>query len=251
MKSLNPATVALATLLALCTLPAYAGKTQDAPDPEAVLEKLAPKPLTQRVAVSIYAFRSEVQEVPDNGATDMFMTALVKSGQFRVVERARVNEGVLQEKRMNGGGMTTGDSAEKKLRGAQYLFEGAVSEANPEKDSKQGGFNIGGLSFGGGNSKDSIAVDVRILDADTGDVLDSVAVKIPLKSSTIGVSGTAALAQTLASMHGESASALTPDVNLQKTHRDGVDETVRTAIETAVLQIINRVQLTADVAKAN
>jgi curli biogenesis system outer membrane secretion channel CsgG len=189
--------------------------------------------------------------VPDNGATDMFMTALIKSGQFRVVERARLNEGVVQEKRLNGSNMTTGSTAEKKLRGAQYLFEGAVTEANAGQDAKQGGISVGGLSFGGGGSKDSIAVDVRILDADTGDVLDSVAVKVPVKSSNLGVSGTAALAQTLASMRGQSANPLTPDVNLQKSHRDGVDETVRAAIETAVLQLVKRVELPADANNTN
>jgi curli biogenesis system outer membrane secretion channel CsgG len=118
MKPLTPATVVFAAFLAVSTLPAHAGKTHDAPDPAAALEKLQPKPLNQRVPVSIYAFRSEVQDVPDNGATDMFMTALIKSGQFRVVERARLNEGVVQEKRMNGANMTTGSTAEKKLRGA-------------------------------------------------------------------------------------------------------------------------------------
>lgn len=251
MKPLTPATLVLTALLAAVALPAQAGKAQETLPSADALEKLAPKPLNRRVAVSIYEFRSTVQEVPDAGATDMFMTALIKSGQFRVVERARLNEGVVQEKRMNGASMTTGSTAEKKLRGAQYLFEGAVTEANPGQDAKQGGISIGGLSFGGGGSKDSIAVDVRILDADTGDVLDSVAVKVPVKGSTVGVSGTAALAQTLASMHGGSASALTPDVNLQKSHHDGVDEAVRTAIESAVLQLVKRVELPTDAANTN
>ena len=251
MKLLIPVTIVLAASLAICAVPAHAGKTPDPPDPAVALEKLTPKPLNQRVPVGIYAFRSEVQEVPDSGATDMFMTALVKSGQFRVVERARLNEGVVQEKRMNGANMTTGSTAEKKLRGAQYLFEGAVTEANAGQDAKQGGISIGGLSFGGGGSKDSVAVDVRILDADTGDVLDSVTVKIPVKGSNTGISGTAAFAQTLASLHGKDANPLTPDVNLQKSHHDGVDEAVRAAIDTAVLQLVKRVELPADTNNAN
>lgn len=251
MKLLTSATLVLTVCLAICAVPAQAGKAEDPPDPAAALEKLAPKPLNQRVAVGIYAFRSEVQQVPDSGATDMFMTALIKSGQFRVVERARLNEGVVQEKRMNGASMTTGSTAEKKLRGAQYLFEGAVTEANAGQDAKQGGISIGGLTLGGGGSKDSVAVDVRILDADTGDVLDSVTVKVPVKGSTAGISGTAAFAQTLASLHGQSANPLTPDVNLEKSHHDGVDEAVRAAIDTAVLQLVKRVQLPTDANNAN
>ncbi len=92
---------------------------------------------------------------------------------------------------------------------------------------------------------------MRILDADTGDVLDAVAVKIPLKSSTVAISGTAALAETVAAMHGKSANPLTPDVNAQKSHRDGVDETVRAAIDTAVLQLVKRVELPTDASKTN
>jgi curli biogenesis system outer membrane secretion channel CsgG len=245
MKPYSPATLVMAALLGACTLGAQAADAPPA-DPAAALEKLAPKPLNQRVPVGIYAFRSEVQQVPDTGATDMFVTALIKSGQFRVVERARLNEGVVQEKRMNAANMTTGATAEKKLRGAQYLFEGAVTEANAGQDAKQGGISVGGLTFGGGGSQDSIAVDVRILDADTGDILDSVAVKVPVKSSNAGVSGTAAFAQTLAAMHGQSANPLTPDVNLQKSHTDGVDEAVRAAIDTAVLNLVKRVELPAE-----
>ena len=250
MKAFSLVILALTTLTTVGS-PAFAGKNTAPPDPEAALQALTPKPLNQRVPVSIYAFRSEVQEVANNGATDMFMSALVHCGQFRVVERARVNEGALQEKRMNGSGMTTGSSAQKKLRGARYLFEGAVTEANAGQDANQGGINIGGLTLGGGKGKDSIAVDVRILDAETGDVLDAVSVKIPVKSSSVGVSGTAALAETVAEMHGKSANGLTPDVNVQKSHRDGVDATVRAAIDTAVLQIVKRIDLPADDSQAN
>ena len=146
---------------------------------------------------------------------------------------------------MNGAGMTTGSSAEHQLRGAQYLFEGAVTEANAGENSKQGGINIGGLQLGGGRSHDSVAVDVRILDADTGDVLDAVNVRLPLKNSSGDISGTAALAGTLASMSGRNVNALTPDVSAQSSKRDGVDQVVRTAIETAVLQLVKRIDLPA------
>ncbi len=112
-------------------------------------------------------------------------------------------------------------------RGARYIFEGTVSEANPGADQKQGGINIGGLNLGGGKNKDTIAVDVRILDANTGDVLDSISVSEVLNDSAVGIGGTAAFANTLASMSGHSASPLTPDVNYQSAHRESVDKALR------------------------
>lgn len=210
------------------------------------LAALPPKPLEQRVPVTIYEFHSGVQSVSVAAATDIFTTALIESHQFRVVERNRLNQGVNYEKQLNAAGQATGDAAQHQLRGARYIFEGTVSEANPGADQKRGGISIGGLSLGGGKAKDTLAVDVRILDANTGDVLDSVSVSKVLNDSAVGVGGTAAFASTLASMSGHSSSPLTPDVNYQSAHKESVDKALRACIETSVLALIKRVDLGGD-----
>ncbi len=210
------------------------------------LAALPPRPLEQRVPVTIYEFHSGVQEVSVAAATDIFTTALIESHQFRVVERNRLSQGVIPEKQMNGAGMTTGDAAQHQLRGARYIFEGTVTEANAGADQKQGGVSIGGLTLGGGKNKDTIAIDVRILDADTGDVLDSVSVSKALSDTAVGVGGTAAFASTVASMSGHSASPMTPDVNYQASHRESVDKALRACIETSVLALIKRVDMNAN-----
>jgi curli biogenesis system outer membrane secretion channel CsgG len=215
------------------------------------LASLPPKPLEQRVPVTIYEFHSGVQSVNVAAATDIFTTALIESRQFRVVERNRLNQGVVYEKQLNGAGQATGDAAQHQLRGARYIFEGTVSEANPGADQHQGGVSIGGLSLGGGKSKDTIAVDIRILDANTGDVLDSVSVSKVLNDSAVGVGGTAAFAGTLASMSGHNASPLTPDVNYQSSHKESVDKALRACIETSVLALIKRVDLSANSSGSN
>lgn len=207
------------------------------------LGALPPKPLEQRVPVTIYEFHSGVQEVQVGAATDMFTTALIESHQFRVVERNRLAQGVMQEKQLNSAGLTTGDVAKSQLRGARYIFEGTVSEANAGAEQHQGGINIGGLSLGGGKKKDTIAVDVRILDASTGDVLDSVSVSKALTDVGAGIGGTAAFASTVAGMSGHSVSPLTPDVNYQTSRRESVDRAVRACIEASVLELIKRVEL--------
>ncbi len=233
------------TFLIACLVPLAPVIAADNAAPASVLDNLAPKPLNQRVAVAIYEFRSQVSEITASTATDMFTTALVKSRQFRVVERNRLNEGVGQEKRINAAGQTTGTTAQKALRGAQYLFEGAVTEANSGVDSHQGGINIGGLQLGGSKNKDVISIDVRILDADTGDVLDSVTIARPVKAVSASISGTAALASTIAAAHGGVASAYTPDVSVQSARQAGIDATLRGCIEDAVLELAKRVDLPA------
>ncbi len=212
------------------------------------LKALPPKPLSQRVPVTIYEFRSSVQEVDAAALTDVFTTALIKSGQFRVVERARLNQGVVMEKQLNGAGHTTGDTAQHQLRGARYIFEGTVSQANPSEDTGQGDINIGGLSLGHGSNRDVVGIDVRIVDADTGDVLDAVDVSHELKNSSASVSGTAALISSVASLSGHSADPLTPDVNYQGSHKESLNAALRACIEDAVLQLAQRVELSADTA---
>jgi curli biogenesis system outer membrane secretion channel CsgG len=209
-------------------------------------DSLPAKPLEQRVPVTIYEFHSGVPDVSVAAATDIFTTTLIESRQFRVVERNRLNQGIVYEKQLNGAGQSTGDAAQHQLRGARYIFEGTVTEANAGADQKQGGVSIGGLSLGGGKNKDTIAVDVRILDANTGDVLDSVSVSKVLNDSNVGVGGTAAFASTLASLSGHSASPLTPDVRYQSAHKESVDKALRACIETSVLALIKRVDLGAN-----
>jgi curli biogenesis system outer membrane secretion channel CsgG len=212
------------------------------------LASLPPKPLEQRMPVTIYEFHSGVPSVSVGAATDIFTTALIQSGQFRVVERNRLNAGVVYEKQLNAAGMATGDAAQHQLRGARYIFEGTVSEANAGEDQKQAGVNIGGLTLGGAKNKDTIAVDVRIIDANTGDVLDSVSVSKVIDATAAGVGGTAGFVGTLSSMTGHTASPLTPDVNLQTSHKEGVDRALRACIESAVLALIKRVDLSSTAA---
>jgi curli biogenesis system outer membrane secretion channel CsgG len=243
---LRAAIVSVAVSCALCANVAYA----EGEDPvvqsskqSQALASLPPKPLEQRVPVTIYEFHSGVPDVSVAAATDIFTTSLIESHQFRVVERNRLSQGVIQEKQLNGAGQATGDAAQHQLRGARYIFEGTVTEANAGADQRQGGVNIGGLTLGGGKNKDTIAVDVRILDANTGDVLDSVSVSKVLNDSMVGVGGTAAFASTVASMGGHSASPMTPDVNYQSSHKESIDKALRSCIETSVLELIKRVDM--------
>jgi curli biogenesis system outer membrane secretion channel CsgG len=207
------------------------------------LESLPPKPFDQRLPVTIYEFHSGVPAVSVGAATDIFTTALIRSGQFRVVERQRLSQDIVREKQLNAAGQADGDTAQKQLHGARYIFEGTVSEANASEDQRQGGVNVGGLSLGGGHNHDAIGVEVRIVDADTGDVLDSISVTKALSDTSVNVGGTAAFVSTLASLRGRVANPLTPDVNYQSSHQESVDKALRACIESSILALIKRVDL--------
>jgi curli production assembly/transport component CsgG len=198
-----------------------------------------PRRQGERVAVTIYEFRSLLPAMNARTATDMFTTALVQSGQFRVVERSRLNDGVVREKQLHQAGWASGDAGQRQLRGAQYIFEGTVSEANVAESQGSAGVNIAGMQIGVGGSRDSIAIDVRILDAASGDTLDAVTVRKPIASRERGVAGIGNLIATVMAQRGRS-SPYVPDAQAQARSSEGVDAAVRAAIEEAVLQLARR-----------
>lgn len=232
----------LLAAVALLTLQAPAEvRAQPQTDASAGAQQLKKLPRKQgdRVAVTIYEFRSMLPAMSARSATDMFTTALVQSGQFRVVERGRVNEGVVREKQLQQAGWATGNAAQQPLRGAQYIFEGTVSEANVQESANSGGINIAGMQIGGGKSQDSIVIDVRIIDAANGDVLDALTVRKPINATSAGVSGVGNLAATILGRRGKDTTYV-PDVQAQNQQREGIDSATRAAIEEAVLQLARR-----------
>jgi len=231
--------LAAAALLAGCAATPYEAPQADSRPTAQALKKL-PRKAGEPVAVSIYEFRSTLSEVSARAATDMFKTSLVQSGQFRVVERSRLNEGVIREKQLNAQGMSTGNSARKPLRDARYLFEGAVTEANSSETQRSGAINVAGMEVGGGSNTDTIAIDVRIVDAASGDIVDSITVRKALKSDSASVSGIGSLLTSVLSSRGRTPSVYTPDVRASQNRREGVDAALRAAIDHAVLELTKR-----------
>jgi curli biogenesis system outer membrane secretion channel CsgG len=231
------ASVTLAVLLGT-VLTAWGWGNEDPQlDNSATTEKLESLPRVEgdRKVVTIYEFRSSVPEVSSAAATDMFTTALIKSGTFAVAERQRLNQGVALEKQLNAMGQTTGTVAQSQLAGAEYIFEGTVSEANSQASKTGLGGVFKGLGVEKSGEKATIGIDVRVVSAATGEVLDSVNVRKPVKSGGFSVSGVGAFAQKLTKKNLNGA-----DVNIGHEGREGVDEALRACIEEAVYQLVKR-----------
>lgn len=193
-----------------------------------------------RPVVAIYEFRSGVNEVGARATTDLFITALVRSGQFRVVERSRLDEGVIKEKQLGAQNLATGDVAQTQLAGARYLFEGAVTEANASENQRASGVSIGGMEIGGGSNKDVIAIDVRVLDAATGEILDVVTVRRDINTTSSKVAGVGNLLAAVAGQRGRMPAIAPPDIHVEQQHKDSLDLALRSAIEEAVHTIAGK-----------
>jgi len=193
------------------------------------------EPLT----VSIYEFRSSLGDLSARSATDMLKTALVRIGRFCVVERSRLNEGVLREKQLNGQGLSSGTTAQQKLRDARYLLEGAVTEANASTTQHSAAVSIGGLQLGGGTNQDEIVIDLRVVEVATGDVVATSTVHKTLNAENVSVGGLGTLIGNVLAQRGRTV-AYVPDAQATSGRRDGVDSTLRAALEQAVAELASR-----------
>jgi curli biogenesis system outer membrane secretion channel CsgG len=225
---------AAAVLLVLGPGAAFAGSHDDGDAPQvessgtsAALEALPRLPVAQRKIVTIYQFRSGVAGIQNQAAADMFTNALMESGAFLVAERQMMAD-LAAEKGLNATGRSDGDSAQHPVAAAQYIFEGAISEDNETQDQSQNSFSLGGITVGGQSQKGKIAIDVRVVDANTGLVMDSIAITKVIRSGGGGISG------SISSM------SLAPGITSQSNHNDGVDAAVRACIEAAVLELVKR-----------
>lgn len=233
-------------LLALCCSGSSAVRAEGSDpvsDRSSTTQKLQSLPqvaLASRPMVTVYEVTSNVSEIDARAATAMFTTALIKSKQFRVLERNKIANGVAREREMNQTGVSSGNSATKQIKGANVIFEATFSEATAAKSSNSGGFSIGGMQLGGGGSKDEVGMDVRVISVGTGEVLDAINVRKEVESSQNSVSGIGSLLGTLAANRGQDLQGLNPDASFQSARKEGMDRAMRALMEQAIFELAQR-----------
>jgi curli biogenesis system outer membrane secretion channel CsgG len=150
----------------------------------------ADKSTKPRLAVLEFKNKADNQWWYSGGAEaaqDVFVTELVKSGKFRVVEREQL-AALMEEKNLTLSGDVDPSTAVKigKLLGVNYLLTGAVTE--------YGNTNVGGGGFGvsAGKRKFVAALNARLIDTSTGEVVwadEASKEEASVKVSVFGVGG--------------------------------------------------------------
>ncbi len=109
-----------------------------------------------------------------SGMAEMLTTALIKSNRFIVVERQAIQD-VLTEQDFGASGRTTQEAAARfgKLLNAQILVRGAVTEFSRASTGGGQAFRYKGFSLGMRGGTAHVAVNIRLYDSTTGQVLDS------------------------------------------------------------------------------
>ncbi|HDL17933.1 MAG TPA: hypothetical protein ENH29_02645 [Bacteroidetes bacterium] len=120
------------------------------------------------------------------GMSDMLVTALVKSKNFKVYERSALDK-ILKEQKLGRSGAVTLQTAAKvgKLLGVQYAIIGAVTEFGYTKGGVGG--RLKGVRLGVSKYEAVVAIDVRFVNTETGEIVFSDNVRKSKKKSGLSV----------------------------------------------------------------
>ncbi|OGW45576.1 MAG: hypothetical protein A2Y66_04090 [Nitrospirae bacterium RBG_13_41_22] len=145
----------------------------------------------KRIAVT--KFENKVRGVYGNwslgeGFGEMLTTELMKTGRFIVVERQALQD-IVGEQELGQTGLVRQESAAKvgELLGAQIIVRGVVSEFDMAESGGGGGIGIAGFRLGAKTSNAHVAVDIRLIDTNTGQVLYSHNAAGHAEASGVGV----------------------------------------------------------------
>lgn len=128
------------------------------------------------------------------GLREMLVTALMNSNRYRVVERQALNA-IMQEQELGASGAAQAGGAQRgQIKTADLIITAAVTEFEPEAGGGGAGIGggggiagalVGGLLSGAMN-KSHMALDIRIVDASTSEVLAATRVQGQAKDFSAG-----------------------------------------------------------------
>ncbi len=128
---------------------------------------------------------------PGDGMADMLITALVKSGKFKVFERAALNE-ILAEKNLSESDLANPSvEVARKLEIGDILVKATITEFGYKEETIGGSASkLLGKSIGGGVTTYTarVAVDLRLISIGTSEVLLAEDVAASENSRSLGVS---------------------------------------------------------------
>jgi len=122
-------------------------------------------------------FSIHFKEIGD-GMRDMLTTALFNTNRFIVLEREQL-ETVMKEQDLGASGRIKKGTEAKvgEIYGADLIITAAVTEFEGSAKGAGGGTKVLGVIVGGGVKKAHIAIDLRIIDANTSQIVAATSVE--------------------------------------------------------------------------
>lgn len=126
------------------------------------------------------------------GLSAMLVTALKDSGAFVVVDRSHLDR-VFVEQELTGSGLVRGETGAQigKLKGAQLLVFGSVTEFSEQDQGNSFSFGIVNGPFSGAlnptKTSGKIAIDIRVVDTTSSETVHSIRVVETISRSSLGL----------------------------------------------------------------
>jgi len=157
-----------------------------------VVPVAVPVPIGPKKLIAVAEFENKTnwagQANLGTGMADQLITSLVNTNRFIVLERQSL-EAVLREQDFGTSSRANKEGGAKigELSRAQILIQGSVTEFDQQSSSGGGGFSYGGVTFSSSEATAHVAVDVRVYDTTTGQILASKACKGTARATAGGV----------------------------------------------------------------
>ena len=118
--------------------------------------------------------------------SDMLASELVSTRSFQVLDRKDI-DAVLGEQDLSDTDRVSEATKVKmgKLKGAKYLVAATVSSYEEDVKGTGGGVRFKGLSVGGKKDKAYIAVDLKVVDTETGEIVDARTIEAEAKGQAL------------------------------------------------------------------
>ncbi|MFN2363441.1 MAG: CsgG/HfaB family protein [Halarsenatibacteraceae bacterium] len=126
--------------------------------------------------------------VVTQGATDMMITALERSRQFRVVSRTGFNDFMNEQNLQSNDRFAFGEGPDiGEMTGTDYIVEGAITEYQVDRNTGGTGLSIGGLGGSTEYARATTAIDIRLVDTTTAEVVWSDSLKGEITGKKVGL----------------------------------------------------------------
>ncbi len=131
--------------------------------------------------------------------SDMLASELVSTDSFQVLERKEI-DAVLGEQDLGASGRIDPETKAQigKIKGARYLVAATVSAYEEGVKGTGGGVSFKGIRVGGKQDRAYIAVDLKVIDTDTGEIVDARTIEAEAKGQALA----AGLSYKSFSIHG-------------------------------------------------
>jgi curli biogenesis system outer membrane secretion channel CsgG len=160
------------------------------------------------------------------GMRDMLTTALFNSNRYIVLEREQLGEVLAEQDLGASGRVKQGTEAPiGEIYGAELLITASVTEFKGGAKGVGGGTRILGINVGGGVKQGHVAIDIRIIDTKTSQIV--AATSVEGKSTSFGAMGSTWVGRSL-------------PISLGGFSNTPIEKAIRVCIQKAVEYVVSQ-----------